>query len=288
MTNPIFQLVKKSSLGLALLMIMSANLSAQRGWEAGFWLGATHYFGDLNTNYDLGLPGVAGGVLARFNFNDRICMKLSGNYGTVRGDDSRSQNVFERARNLSFESPVMDAALQFEFNFLPYRHGSKDEFFTPYLLGGLSAFYYNPKAEYQGELYELRNLGTEGQFKGEEYYTISSSWVYGLGFKVDLNYEWSINVELSGRRLFTDYLDDVSTVYPDKTDLLRNRGEIAAALSDRSIVIPGVNEGQLGEEGRQRGDSTNKDSYFFLGVGVAYYFGDLKCPEYGDRRKRRR
>lgn len=261
--------------------------SAQRGWEAGFWLGASHYFGDLNTSLDLGMPGFAGGVLARFNFNERVCFKLSGNYGTVSGDDARSKNIFERARNLSFESPIVDGTAQLEFNFLPYRHGSKDEFFTPYLLGGFNVFYFNPKAELDGQIYELRPLGTEGQFKGKEYYGVSAGLAYGFGFKVDLSYEWSVNIELSGRRLFTDYLDDVSTVYPDKTDLQRQHGDIAVALSDRSLIIPGVNEGQLGEEGRQRGDSTNKDSYFFLGVGLVYYFGDLKCPGYGEERRRR-
>ncbi|MBL7792158.1 MAG: outer membrane beta-barrel protein [Saprospiraceae bacterium] len=280
--------VKKATLLLIGICFTLATAQAQRGWESGFWLGASHYFGDLNTNYDLGLPGAAGGLLARFNFNDRICFKLSGNYGTVAGDDSRSKNVYEKARNLSFQSTVIDGTAQFEFNFLPYRHGSKDEFFTPYLFAGLSAVYFNPKAELDGVLYELRPLGTEGQFKGEEYYTVNGGLAYGLGIKVDLSYEWSVNIELSGRRLFTDYLDDVSTVYPDKSDLLRNRGEIAAALSDRSLIIPGTNEGQLSEEGRQRGNANNKDSYYFLGIGLVYYFGDLKCPEYQDRRRKRK
>ena len=39
-------------------------------------------------------------------------------------------------------------------------------------------------------------------------------------------------------RMFSDYLDDVSTVYPDKDDLLRQRGELAVRLSDRSIDVP--------------------------------------------------
>ncbi|MBK8080358.1 MAG: hypothetical protein IPK25_08795 [Saprospiraceae bacterium] len=36
--------------------------------------------------------------------------------------------------------------------------------------------------------------------------------------------------------LFTDYLDDVSTVYPDKTLLLAKRGQTAVELSDRSLI----------------------------------------------------
>lgn len=282
MNLPQLNMHKKITLVIALLGLC-LSMHAQRGWEAGPWAGVSYYFGDLNTDFDLSKPGLAGGIVARYNFNNRIALKMSGNYGSISDTDVDSKNVFERARNLSFQSTILDAALQLEFNFLPYMHGSKDEFFTPYLFGGFNAFYFNPKAELDGTLYELRGLGTEGQFKGEEYYTVTAGLVYGMGFKIDLSYEWSLNFELSARHLYTDYLDDVSTIYPDKSDLIRSRGEIAAELSDRSVAIPGVTEGPIGEEGRQRGDSTNNDSYLFLGVGLVYYFGDIRCPTYGSK-----
>ncbi len=278
------QTVKKL---LVFLFLVNLSLSgfAQRGREAGGWIGASYYFGDLNTNYNLSMPGLAGGIIGRFNFNERICLKFSGNLGTVMGDDAVSKNTFERARNLSFRSRIIEGAAQLEFNFLPYRHGSREEFFTPYLFGGLNVFHFNPEAEYNGEWVELRPLGTEGQFKGEEYYAVNAGLVYGFGFKVDLSYEWSLNIELGARTLFTDYLDDVSGFYPDNDDLRRSRGDVAADLSDRSILIPGVNDGQIGEAGRQRGSTHINDSYVLVGIGVVYYFGDLKCPSYGNRRK---
>jgi len=259
---------------------------AQRGWEAGVWLGTAAYFGDLNTSYNLSLPGPAGGVLGRFNFNNRLCLKFGVSAAQVRGDDAVSKNTFERARNLSFRSTVVEGAAQLEFNFLPYTHGSAEEFYTPYLFAGLNVFYYNPQANYQDAWVNLRPLGTEGQFKGEEYFSTSGGFVYGIGVKLDLSYEWSINVELGARTLFTDYIDDVSTVYADKEDLLRDRGAVAAALSDRSILLPGVNDAQIGDPGTQRGSTSLSDSYVLLGVGVVYYFGDLKCPTYGKRRRR--
>lgn len=258
-------------------------LNAQNGWEAGVWLGTTNYFGDLNTSYDLSRPGLSGGIIARYNFNNRIAIKFSGSYGSVSADDAESSNTFERARNLSFESPIFDATAQFEFNFLPYIHGSKDYFFTPYLFAGFTGFYFNPKAELDGVLYELRELGTEGQFKGEEYYTIQGGFAYGGGIKLDLSYEWSINIEIGARYLYTDYLDDVSTTYPDREDLLRDRGEIAVALSDRSVEIDGLDGSTIGEPETQRGNSNINDSYIMLGVGILYYFGDLKCPTPSNR-----
>lgn len=277
--------IVKNIVFLLLLLSSSVVVTAQRGWEAGPWAGATYYFGDLNTSYNLSKPQFAAGMIARFNFNNRLAIKFSGNYGYILADDADSKNIYEKARNLSFESPIIDGSMQFEFNFLPYVHGSRDEYFTPYLFGGLTAFYFNPQAELNGEMYELRALGTEGQFKGEEYYTVQGALNLGIGLKLDINYEWSLNFELSVRQTFTDYLDDVSTVYPDQSDLLRSRGELAVELSDRSITIPGVVEEILGEEGRQRGDSSTKDSYLFVGVGLVYYFGDLRCPGYGKKRK---
>ena len=281
-------IVKQLLLGIVILLSINQAGLAQKGWEAGGFLGISYYFGDLNTNYNLTRPGFSAAGIARYNFNNRVCMKFGATYGRVTADDADSDNAFEQARNLSFKSNVFDVGAQLEFNFLPYTHGSKDEFFTPYLLAGLSAFYFNPTAELDGTVYQLRELGTEGQFKGEEYYTVTGSFVYGIGFKVDLSYEWSLNFELSGRQLFTDYLDDVSTVYPDLEDLARSRGPEAAALSDRSIEIPGVDNSLLGEEGRQRGNSSTNDSVIFLSVGLVYYFGDLRCPSYSDPGRRRR
>lgn len=251
--------------------------SAQMGWEAGGWIGASHYYGDINSSLNFKSPGLAAGLIARYNFNNRLCLKFSANYGNVGADDADSKNSFEQTRNLSFKSMILDGTGQFEFNFLPYNHGSANEFFTPYLFAGLSVYYFNPLAHINDEWVELRPLGTEGQFRGEEYYSVQGAIAYGAGFKIDLSYEWSINVELSGRKLFTDHLDDVSGVYPDMDDLESLRGELAVQLSDRSIG----QEFPIGQTGRQRGDANNNDNIVFLGVGLVYYFGDIRCPTYG-------
>jgi hypothetical protein len=274
MRNSFIKRFKSLSLVL-LLMIAGTTLTAQRGWEAGPGGGISNYFGDLNTNFRVNKPGLTGSLNFRYNFNNRICMKFAGNYGSLSASDADSKNVFEQQRNLSFESIIIDGSTQFEFNFLPYTHGSADEFFTPYLFVGLSVFHYNPMAEYEGQLYELRELGTEGQFKGEEYLSTSGAWLYGIGLKMDINYQWSINFELGLRSTFTDYLDDVSSVYPDNDDVRRNKGEIAATLSDRSLGI----DNPISKEGRQRGNANNNDNYSIFSVSMMYYFGSIRCPE---------
>lgn len=277
----------KKTFLLFLIAFASLAAQAQDGLEVGGWLGICNYFGDLNTNLRLNRVNPAGGVGFRYNFNERLAVKLSANMGSVEAYDSDSPNIFERARNLHFKSTVADAGLAMEFNFLPYNHGSKDENWTPYLFLGMGVSYFNPKAKMDGEWHELRPLGTEGQFKGEEYYTVTGGWVYGAGFKIDLNYEWSLNIAISARRLFSDYLDDVSRTYPDADNVGDLRGEFATRFIDRSGELYAKDpdfftrnslEFPIGEEGRQRGNPGDNDTYVYFGVGLYYYFGDLKCP----------
>ncbi|MDX1476262.1 MAG: DUF6089 family protein [Saprospiraceae bacterium] len=258
------------------LVLVSCVLGqAQKGYEVGLWLGGAHYFGDLNTTYRLDRPGLAAGLIGRYNFNNRLSFKMTAGYGRLEARDADSDNPFQKARNLSFRSHVIDGTFQIEFNFLPYVHGSDDQFFTPYLSGGLGVYHYNPKTLYQGNWEPLQPLGTEGQPIGGEYTLVQPSLVYAFGLKVDVNYHWSINVEVSGRALFSDYLDDVSTVYPNLIELEAQRGPLSAALADRSGEV--VAE-PIGEAGRQRGNSRNNDSFGFLTVGIVYYVGTLQCP----------
>lgn len=259
---------------ISLTLLGSLSAMAQPGWEVGANVGAALYFGDLNPEFNLSEPGAAANIFARYNIDNRIAVKTGFYYGRIKADDANSSNAFRRARNLDFFSDVFDGTVQLEFNFFHYEHGSRFNSFTPYIFGGLSAYSYSPKTKLNGTTYKLREFGTEGQEVGDEYSSFSLGIAYGGGLKWDLNYYWSMNVELSGRFLFTDYLDDVSTVYPNQATLSAIRGPEAAALSDRSLA-----EVNIAQEGSQRGNSKNNDSYNFATVGVAYYFGRVKCPE---------
>lgn len=260
---------------LGTLVLMGHTGFAQmKGWEAGAWISASNYFGDLNTNWRLNRTHLGGGLGARYNFNDRLSLKFGANYGQISAYDSDSKNVFEQRRNLHFKSNIIDGAMQFEFNFLPYIHGHREYWFTPYMFAGPAVYFYQPRAELDGEWYKLAEMGTEGQFRGEEYNTTQGALAYGFGIKADLSYHWSVNVELSGRRLFTDYIDDVSGIYADINDIRAQRGETAAALADRSA------EPKIGLPGRQRGNGKKNDMYAFLHVGLVYYFGNIRCPQF--------
>ena len=273
--------VKKIILSILVICGLQTVVCAQSGWELGGWAGVTYYFGDLNSNFRLNHPGIGVGVIGRYNFNERMCVKFGGNYGHRAADDAQSPNVVEQRRNLNFKTVLFDGSAQLEFNFLPLIYSDATSRFAPYVFAGFNVFYFNPQTTYNGAVYDLRSMGTEGQFKGEEYYSTAGGLVYGGGLKIALNDAWALNIEISGRKLYTNYLDDVDGTYANKNEILRQRGPIAVALSDRSI--PDADGKQIGVTGTQRGAGKHNDSYAFVGIGLVYYFGDLHCPNVSNR-----
>ncbi len=265
----------KGSILLFLFLTISLAGFSQKGYEIGALAGFSNYFGDINPDFSLKTPGPSLVLVGRYNFNTRTSLRLDLGGGRLVGKDKLSENPFQQSRNLSFRTNYIDASLNFEFNFFNLIHGSREHYYTPYIFGGLVFAYYNPKANLDDRWYALRDLGTEGQREGDEYARVAGGMGYGIGLKMDFNYEWSLNVELSVRQLGTDYLDDVSTVYPVMSELAARHGDIAVRLSDRSAEL-GIEP--IGAPGRQRGNSGDNDGYYSFRVGVAYYIGLLQCP----------
>ena len=262
-------------LTLILLLIFSLHFSAtgQQGFELGAWVGSSWYFGDLNNNNSLSMPGWSAGITGRYDMDERVAFRLGGAIARVRADDAVLGNSYERTRNLHFRSMLWEASVAAEFNFLPYVHGSKNHKFTPHIFGGFVVFGYNPQAELDGVWLNLVDFGTEGQELNDEYYPVGMGWLLGGGIKFDISQTLSVNIEWGGRFTNTDYLDDVSGQYPNMDALQRRRGVDAVRLSDPSLSDP-----KLGQPGRQRGNSKDNDKYHFFSIGVMRFFGDLKCP----------
>ena len=139
---------------------------------------------------------------------------------------------------------------------------------SPYIFGGLAVFHFNPYTyDQQNNKVFLKPLSTEGQgLPGYEkpYSLTQLALPFGGGIKYNISDNFRIALEVGLRKLFTDYLDDVSTNYPD-LNLLRPR---AAYLSYRGdelkppVPFPG--------EGAIRGNPKVKDNYYLLMIRVSY------------------
>ncbi len=255
-----------------LLLLVSVLSTAQNGYEIGGFAGVSYYFGDLNTSYSLSKPGLSLGLSGRYNFNNRLASSVSLGFGQIKGSDENSTNFFQRNRNLDFHSNIYDLNMVFEFNFFPYIHGNVDYFYTPYIFGGLAFTKFNPTTTLNDVRYSLRDYGTEGQFIGEEYLLFTAGLSFGGGVKWDINRDLSLNVFISGRKVFTDYLDDVSTIYPDFASLDNLRGPEAVLLSNRAL------DPEFATPGMQRGNGKKNDMIYFFNIGIMKYFGTLPCP----------
>ena len=206
------------------------------------------------------------------------------NYGFLTGNDSKIKSYpFLQHRNLSFKSQLIELALTYEINFFKYSTTDKKHRWSPYIFTGASLFYYDPYVKVNGEKYKLESIGTEGQkssnnpSKNKGYNQYSFAIPYGGGIKCALNQNWAVNVELSSRFVFTDYLDDVSGNYPDIIDVkyMVNGVDIGALLYDRSTEVGP----KIGVLDKQRGTSQDKDRFLFLGVTLTYTIVDFKCPK---------
>lgn len=258
------------SLFLAISLSLSFQNSAAQELEYGAWMGVANYFGDLNTNASFEYLGPAGGLFFRYNLGYRFAFKNGFNYGKVGFDDDLSKYPYQQVRNLSFRSNIFEFSSHVEFNFFKYDREKKHLAFTPYLLMGISVFYFNPVTEYDGATYSLRPFQTED--KG--YSRVNFGIPLGGGFKYSFTPYWTIGIEGGYRKTFTDYLDDVSGVYPGT---LSNAGDppLANVLSDRSGE---VTDPLIGIKGKQRGVAERFDDYLFFGIMISYSPIRMKCP----------
>jgi len=251
-----------------LLIFISFNLQAQT-WELGGAIGESGYMGDLNPTNPLKFSGIAIGGFVQRNFNGYLAAKLSYTYGRISAADSTSSNAQFRERNLSFTTSLNELSLIGQFNFMEYIPNVTHNRYTPFIYLGIGILSYNPQANYMGQTYNLRPLMTEGEAKPYSKYAMTIP--YGAGIKYNFSDKWNLEADLGYRNPNTDYLDDVSGVYPDKSKL---SSPIAQALSDRSGEKTGV---YIGTPGSQRGDFRSHDTYMFLQVTVSYTFVTSKC-----------
>ena len=121
---------------LLLFLFLSLPLSGQRNSDYGVFGGVSSYLGDINPNRLLYAPLPAGGIFYRLNLNPRQALRTNLFIGGIRANDFDFINPFQQARGVSFTGTVVELALQFEFNFLPYSTDGKLWDFSPYFAAG--------------------------------------------------------------------------------------------------------------------------------------------------------
>lgn len=275
-----------------------ANFNSQRNWslhkkELQIGIGATQFNGDLGGAEGIGRDyslkdidwpstGIAGWVGYRQRFHPYFATTSSLCLFNLKGDDQYSEEPMRNARNLHFKSFAIEIQQRIEFIFaanekfgstfnLPGHYSKKNRSQQYYVFGGLGLCYFNPKARNEdGEWTALRPLNTEAQDK--KYSPITLTMPFGFGFRMGISRMWRIGLELSYVKTFTDYMDDVSTVYADPFDL-SDEAQYFSNLADPSNPSFGP--------GQQRGDPNQKDAYYHMNVILTR---NLTYKDYGRQR----
>lgn len=260
-----------------LLLFFTIGANAQYNWEIGGGINATNYLGDIgggledgrNSIADLKMSETKLGLTAftRYRINRRFSAGAFLTYGRIAGADSLSENPSRRGRNLSFRNDLYELALRADvmlyMNYDVGRKGYYNPDFKLYAFGGIAGTFSNPKANYQGEWYSLQELTTEGQFKA--YSKIIFAVPVGLGFYFTYDRVNRFGFEAQYSFTYSDYLEDVSTVYADPSKL---PNDLSRALANRrgEVDDDDLPHPNNYTEGNKRGNPDNYDSYMFLRV----------------------
>ncbi len=267
----------------ALLIFVAISINAQ-SFHLNLFAGVSNYQGDLqDKTITFNQAHPAGGVGISYDIATHFSIRTGITLAKVSGNDKYGKNM---RRNLNFTSGITEVNVGLEYYITaPVEKHS----LTPYLFAGVAVYHFNPYTfDSAGQKYFLRPLSTEGEgfVPGRKNYSLSQFAIpFGAGVKLSLSDNVNIGLEIGYRKLFTDYLDDVSTTYVDENLLLTNKGAKAVELAYRGDEIKnGIL--QYPAAGSKRGNPNHKDSYYFTGLTLSFRLGggglgkytEYRCP----------
>ncbi len=278
--------MRNSLLIIVFVSLLSLSGVAQYNLDYGFSVGASNYLGELGggegegrgfvSDMEMGFTRWTAGAFIRYKISPKVAIKGSLNYIRLSGDDVKSTNPARTARNLNFKNDMFEFLAAGEY--YVYRAndvggtGRYNTDFNLYLFGGVGLFYSNPKGQStNGEWVSLKPLATEGA----SYSSVNLAVPLGIGFYYTLQRKYRLGLEIGWRTTFTDYIDDISTVYANDEDGISNK--TSQAVLDDVNAQNGFVEGDEGylskaffSEGNRRGNPDNNDSYMTATVNFSW------------------
>jgi hypothetical protein len=249
--------------------------------------GIANYAGDLqDKKFTLDQSNLAVGLGAKYDLTPHFAVRGGINYSKVEGDDKLSSDVFLRARNLSFQTRILEGNLLLEYTLFDM----EEKRVSPYVFGGVAVFHYNPYAfDSLGNKVFLKPLSTEGQglsqYPGSKPYSLTQFAIpFGAGVKFRISQNTVLSYEIGLRKTFTDHLDDVSGTYVDLFTLAQERGLKAVEMAYRGGEVKG-GDPTYPADGSVRGGSKYKDWYYFTGFTLYIGLGAFGGNGFESRKK---
>lgn len=257
-------------LWLTLSVLLISTMANAQKIHLNLYGGAMNYQGDLqDKRYTFNQAHFAGGLGLSYDLSDHFSLRAGGLIGRVSANDKYGRN---KARNLNFTSNIYEINGGLEYYLWPIG----DRSLTPYVFASLAIYHFSPYThDTSGAKVYLAPLSTEGEgfIAGKNVYNRTALAIpIGGGVKLALSDKINVGLELGFRKLFTDYLDDVSSTYVDQATLLANRGPKAVELAYRGGELKG-GTAAYPAAGTARGSAKNKDWYYFTGLTISFALG---------------
>lgn len=269
--------MKKTPLIILFFILIQYSIKAQN-WSLSFSVGTSNYQGDIvDKPYTFNNSRLAIGFGTQYRLSDRLSLRGLLHFASLTADDKDNSKDYLIARNLNFTTGITELGLTAHYDLLDFNRFN----LVPYVFGGIGIFHFNPFTyDSAGTKVFLQPLSTEGQgligvSEDVKPYSLTQFCIpFGGGFKLRVNEMVNVSLEIGLRKLFTDYLDDVSNKYVDQATLLAQRGSAAVALAYRGDEVKS-NPGTYPVEGTIRGGVKSKDWYYFTSVTASFKLSSL-------------
>lgn len=248
---------------LLLILCLFPLFAGAQNFYGSVRFGMANYQGDLKAkSVSFTQSKLMGSLGARYDFSEHVTARSYFTLTSLAADDKNGNKSMQQ-RNLSFKSKILDWELTGQYSLFSFN----EKWWTPYIFAGIGIYHFKPYTiDTGGNKVYLKPLSTEGQgfAAGVKNYKLTQfSIPFGLGAEYSLNEDMRVGVEFGYRKLFTDYLDDVSTNYVDEATLLAARGQTAVDLAwrgDEKGAFP------YPAAGTSRGNSKPQDSYYYISI----------------------
>ncbi|MBE7171570.1 MAG: outer membrane beta-barrel protein [Williamsia sp.] len=254
---------------LSVLLIPFVS-GAQERLQLNLFGGFSNYQGDLQGKpFTLEQSNGAFGVGLSYYLTPHFLVRAGLVTGKVKASDKLNKPSLQ-LRNLDFQTRISEGHAMLEYDLFDL----SEKKLTPYVFAGLAVYHFNPYTfDSTGAKVMLRPLSTEGQglsqYPNRKPYRLTQLAIpVGGGLKLRLSDNVAIAYEIGLRKLSTDYLDDVSSSYVDKTALFAAKGSKAVELAYRGDEVKnGMADYPV--DGTRRGSPTMKDWYYFHGITLS-------------------
>lgn len=289
----------------------SQSISSGNGKiEIGLGLGPMFFLGDLGGSKGVGktfvkdldfpLTKFSKGVYVNFYPTEWFGLRIAGNLGKVEGDDAQApmkggNEEDRRNRNLHFQSKISEAYIAAEIypTYFFEKYDGLQGKIRPYIVGGVGVYKFDPMAkDVDGSWVRLAPLHLEGQGFAEypdrkPYELTQMNVLMGFGFKYYFKENAYVGLEILHRKLFTDYVDDVSEQYYVDPILFDQYLSPADAQTARRLFYRGTYSFPTTRpysEVAWRGDPKENDAFFSSILRLGWRINNnpvdrqLKCP----------